>query len=69
MKTKTKKSVPNKVHVKKGDKVVVISGKDKGKVGECREGESQGNECGEDAGGEEGGEEEIGEGGDDGEVY
>jgi len=29
-----KKSVPNKVHVKKGDKVVVISGKDKGKVGE-----------------------------------
>lgn len=27
------KSVPNKIHVKSGDKVVVISGKDKGKVG------------------------------------
>jgi large subunit ribosomal protein L24 len=35
MKTNTKKkSVPNSVHVKKGDKVVVISGKDKGKIGE-----------------------------------
>ncbi|MFN8670675.1 MAG: 50S ribosomal protein L24 [Candidatus Sericytochromatia bacterium] len=27
------KSVPNKLHVKTGDKVIVISGKDKGKVG------------------------------------
>ena len=29
-----RKSVPNSIHVKKGDKVVVISGKDKGKIGE-----------------------------------
>ncbi len=37
MKTNAKKkSVPNKIHVKKGDKVVVISGKDKGKVGEIK---------------------------------
>lgn len=31
-----KKSVPNKIHVKKGDKVVVVSGKDKGKIGEVK---------------------------------
>jgi len=29
-----RKSVPENIHVKKGDKVVVISGKDKGKIGE-----------------------------------
>jgi large subunit ribosomal protein L24 len=30
------KSLPKKIHVKKGDKVVVISGKDKGKIGEVK---------------------------------
>lgn len=30
------KSLPNTIHVKKGDKVIVISGKDKGKVGEVK---------------------------------
>ena len=34
---KNKEAVKQKVHVKKGDKVVVISGKDKGKVGEVKE--------------------------------
>lgn len=28
------KDIPKKLHVKKGDKVTVISGKDKGKIGE-----------------------------------
>lgn len=32
-----KKSVPANLHVKKGDKVVVISGKDKGKIGEIKQ--------------------------------
>lgn len=31
-----KKSVPNRIHVRKGDKVVVVSGKDKGKLGEVK---------------------------------
>lgn len=31
-----KKSVPNNIHVRKGDKVVVISGDDKGKIGEVK---------------------------------
>ena len=34
---KNKEAVKQKIHVKKGDKVVVISGKDKGKIGEVKE--------------------------------
>ncbi|MBC7475769.1 MAG: 50S ribosomal protein L24 [Candidatus Sericytochromatia bacterium] len=34
---KTNNAVRHNVHVKKGDKVVIISGKDKGKIGEVKE--------------------------------
>lgn len=34
---KSNKEVKQNMHVKKGDKVVVISGKDKGKVGEVKQ--------------------------------
>ena len=33
MKRQEKSKINNKLHVKKGDRVIVISGKDKGKIG------------------------------------